>query len=243
MPEVRPHERPLNSILFLTYKRADLIDERIREVERLYSSRSDVELIVFDNGSEGPQISLCLMAFTEITKLNNWQMQFCIHNIKENVGFSAGWNKALQFANGEYVFLISDDVQVFGDFIAPVVASLKVAPNAIIGEKYVNWRAGWNEFGSLPPIPYIMGHFLAMKKATWDVLGGFDEQFFPYDYEDLDLSYRAVKEGFPLIQLSLPVIHHAASTIGYNPDRYAHTVRMRAKFAEKWGLPNEPKVP
>ncbi|GAF67931.1 unnamed protein product, partial [marine sediment metagenome] len=166
MPEVKPHERPLNSVLFLTYKRADLIDERIREVERLYCSRSDVELIVFDNGSEGPHISLCLLALAEVANLSNWQMRFHTHNIEGNIGFSAGWNKAVQFANGENIFIFSDDVQIFGDFIAPVVAALKVAPNAIVGEMYVNWSAGWNEFGHLPPIPYLMGHFLAMKKST-----------------------------------------------------------------------------
>jgi len=151
MPGVKPSERPLNSVLFLTYKRADLIDERIREIERLYSSRSDVELIVFDNGSEGSNIALCLLAQSEVARLNNWKLQFHTHKIEKNVGFSAGWNEALQFANGEYIFLLSDDVQAFGDFITPVIAALKVAPNAIVGEAYINWPAGWNEFGHLPP--------------------------------------------------------------------------------------------
>jgi GT2 family glycosyltransferase len=84
-----------------------------------------------------------------------------------------------------------------------------------------------------------------MYRTAWDILGGFDKRFTPHDYEDVDLGMRIGKSNdFSLIlRDDLPLRHNPASTIGYTDERFEHTVKMRALFAEKWGLSNEPERP
>jgi len=236
------HE-PKHSILLLTYKRADFVEARVNEIAHFYAPLKDVELIVVDNGSTDTKMNMMFYSLAQQASLNDWQMQYWTHRINENIGFGNGWNQSVHLANGEIVHLLSDDVRVFGDFIRPVSAALDNAPWALIGERMINYPAGWNQFGDDMPIAYLMGHYLAMRKETWEKLEGFDERYTPYDYEDVDLSMKAVKAGMPLIQLNLPMEHLAAGTIGYNTERYEHTCKMRAKFAEKWGLENFPKRP
>lgn len=230
---------PRHSVLILTYTKPELVQARLDEMVRFYGSREDVELIIFDNGSEGAAMRLATMP----PPTNG----LYINTIREhpNVGFGGGWNRALTFARGEFVHLLSDDVRVFGDFTGATEHEFEKAEREIIiGQSLIAHKAGWNEFGG-ELIPYLMGYYFAMRKDTWDRLGGFDiETFYPYDYEDIDLCYRATKAGIALKALGgLPLHHEVAGTIGYNPQRHEHTVKMRARFAEKWNLPNEPERP
>jgi len=172
---------------------------------------------------------------------NGWF--FSVHRIPENVGFGPGMNKGVEEARGEIVCLLSDDVQIYGDFTMAVNSRLQAFPEGIIAAELVDWPAGWNQFGAIPTFSWVQGFFMAMRKETFDKIGGFDERFAPYDMEDVDFSYRAHKLNIPLIKTALPIKHLVASTIGYSDERYDHTCRMRALFAEKWNLPNVPERP
>lgn len=233
-----------HSLVLLTYNRPDLLNARTEEIVKLYSDRSDVELIVFDNGSNELETRL-VMAFLDNRKAQeNWAMNLVAEMIDENIGFGGGMNQAAELALGEIVHLISDDVRMYGDFISTVEKKLKVE-KMIIGHHLVAGKAGWNEFEGQLPINYLAGHYLATYRTTWVGLGGFDNvTFYPYDYEDMDLSYRALKKSVVIQAVpELPLEHFPASTIGYTDERYEHTVAMRAKFAEKWGLINRPERP
>jgi GT2 family glycosyltransferase len=172
---------------------------------------------------------------------DNWF--FSVHRIPENIGFGPAMNKGVEQARGEIVCLLSDDVRIYGEFISRVKSTLIAYPEGIVAADIVDWPAGWNQFGATPTFNYIQGYFMAMKKETFEYIEGFDGRFAPYDYEDVDLSYRAHKLNIPMMKVALPLQHLAAGTIGYSDDRMDHTCRMRALFAEKWGLPNIPERP
>jgi hypothetical protein len=63
----------------------------------------------------------------------------------------------------------------------------------------------------------------------------FDERYSPCDYEDVDLSYTAIKAQLPLTQLPIPIVHYGGRT-AMNLARTAITEANRVKFMEKWGL-------
>jgi len=163
--------------------------------------------------------------------------------IPDNVGFGPGFNRVVAESKGELIILLSDDVRIYGDFLSIIEELHQASPMAIIGKRVIDFDSGWNRFGNHPPIAYVEGFLLAMAKAIWLTLGGFDERFTPCDMEDIDLGMGAQKRGIPLIEAPLPVEHLIAGTIGYSPERFAHTVNMRRLFAEKWGLENVPEVP
>lgn len=237
------NENPRYSIIVLTYKRRDLINARIAELVRLYKHRSDVEVLICDNGSDNPNLRASLAAhmLKYYTQETGWS--FRTMRIPENVGFGPGFNRAVAESKGELVILLSDDVRVYGDILKIIEAFIQAAPMAIIGKRVINFNSGWNSFGDHPPIQYVEGFLLAMARSIWETLGGFDERFAPCDYEDIDLGMKATQRNIPLVEANLPVEHLIAGTIGYSDERFAQTVKMRGLFAEKWGLANEPEVP
>jgi len=227
-------------IILLTYKRHDLLTARLAELRRFYYNRPDVNLLVVDNGSPDPKIHMILQSYNE-DRGGVWDNRTI--RIPENIGFGPAMNHGVEQSAGKYIFLLSDDVRITGNFVNEIKLDLFAYPDGIICNEVVNWPAGWNQFGLKPVIHYPQGYFLAFTRDVWEKLGGFDERFVPYDYEDVDLGYRAKLMGIPIVQSSAPVIHDAAGTIGYSPERMEHTVRMRALFAKKWNLPNVPERP
>ncbi len=228
--------KPDHSIVFLTYNRPVLIDQRLDEIDQHLAHRDDFEVVVFDNGSTDYGVRLVL-----ISRSNICGFPLRIINQKPNIGFGKGFNKAVKHAEGEVLYIVSDDVAIFGDIIRP---SLIHNPNLVMCHRKINAGAGWNDFPEISII-YPDGYFLAMHKSAWERLGGFDERFYPHDYEDLDIGMKILHdESLELIERpDFPIRHAAASTIGYSDARYEHTCKMRALFAEKWGLTNKPEKP
>ena len=230
---------PKISIILLSYSRTDLLSARLKELHNYYRNNDEIQILVVDNGSPGISSS----SITQPYQMTDDGWFFSVHRIPENIGFGPAMNKGVEEARGEIVCLLSDDVRIYGDFISRVVAMMEVQPDSILAAEIVDWPAGWNQFGATPTFNYAQGYFMAMRKEVFVQVGGFDARFAPYDYEDCDFSYRAHKLGIPLRQIALPLQHMAAGTIGYNDERMDHTCRMRALFAEKWGLPNVPERP
>lgn len=236
---------PEHSLVVLTYTKPDLIRARAFEVANLYGERDDVEFLIFDNGSNEFSMRLELAALSTAPQLTHRKFGFHVERVEPNVGFGGGWNAAIPSTRGSVIHLLSDDVRITGDIIGAVerAAMSWGGPDWIVGQQRV-MAGGWNQFNGFT-IPYLMGYYLAMPRNVWDRLGGFDaETFHPYDFEDVDLSHRAAKFNVALLTVpDLPLVHEVAGTIGYSPERYEHTVRMRAAFARKHGLRNEPERP
>ncbi|NGX44892.1 MAG: hypothetical protein K940chlam2_00032 [Chlamydiae bacterium] len=232
----------IHSLIVLTYTRADLVTARIGELTRIFGSDPNVEIVVFDNGSTNLEVKLAL---------SNVPPSVRVERVQDNLGFGGGWNEAVSRSTGDFIHLISDDVRVYGNIVAHIERNLGNRPmwtgsgtGLVVGQTIVGPKAGWNEFAGTT-IEYLMGHYLVMAREVWSALEGFDtETFHPNDYEDMDLSHRARQAGFDLVAIpDLPIEHLVAGTIGYNPTRYEHTVKMRAAFAKKWNLQNIPTRP
>jgi GT2 family glycosyltransferase len=231
--------KPKHSLIFLTYNHPKLIDQRLNEVGQFLDSGHDLEVVAVDNGSSGIDTRLVLTTHAKKSKF-----PIRILNLDDNVGFSAGFNKGVFYSEGMKIYLLSDDVAIFGDFIAYLDDPDIDWERTVIGHRLIPAGAGWNDFAE-QSFPYLDGYFFAMLRTVWDRLGGFDQRFSPHDYEDVDLSHRIKleRELEALAYPGLPIRHSAASTIGYSDERYERTVEMRRLFAEKWGLPNVPKRP
>jgi len=226
-------KRALSSVVIPVYEKPELTGDRLMELDRLFHIRHDFEIIVVNNGSKDKRTRPLLKWWRES---GDWR--FLIKNCPNNIGFGPAVNMGAAAARGEYLFVLSNDVEVQGDFFDGVIAFLEAEDDDFIcGPRVVDWPAGWNEFPPNPPIPYLEGWLLCMKTAIWREIGGFDDLFYPYDYEDIDLSYRARLKGIYLRQMSLPVRHASAGTIGFNQGRRANTEKQRLRFAEKWSIP------
>jgi GT2 family glycosyltransferase len=220
------------SVIMPCYNMATLTGDRMLELDRLFHIRKDFEVIVVNNGSSDQTRSI-LKWWSD-----NADWRFLVKHKQKNVGFGPAVNEGTKAARGDYVFIISNDVALKGDFFSDFINFLEREEEQefLLGGRVIDWAAGWNEFPGEPPIHYVEGWFLAAKTRIWRQIGGFDERFVPYDYEDIDLSYRAQQQGIQLRQISAPIQHAGAGTIGFNPSRRAITEKHRLMFAEKWNL-------
>jgi len=226
--------QPQFSIVLLTYNRQDLLESRLADLRLRFARRPEVQLVVFDNGSTDGT-PLILWELRKQAMGDNWVV--LAYHEKTNIGFGRGFNKAAGLATGKLLVLISDDVRIFGDFLGPIGDALE-EKDALICQQVIDWKAGWNQFGDVV-FPYPAGHILALRADTWKLMGGFDQRFAPAGYEDVDLGYRAKIGNLAMVALpKLPVAHESLAE-----PRYEHTVHMKAVFAEKWNLRNEPERP
>lgn len=155
-----------------------------------------------------------------------------------NLGFSGGNNLGFAASFADILIFTSNDVLVEGDFVSPVARYLEMRPGELVGAEFLEHDTGWNVFekdGQRLLIPYLAGWFIASTRETWEEIGGWDDRFFPCDYEDIDLSYRATQVDIPLTRLSLPLRHEFGQT-ARGMDRAAITAKSQAAFMEKWGL-------
>lgn len=212
------------------WNQASLTGDRLLELDRLFHIRHDFELIVVNNASTDRTRQLLKWWKDH----SDWRM--LVKHCRRNLGFGLGHNVGARAARGEYLFLLSNDVVIEGDFIEGAVQFLSAQKeDYLCSPRVIDWPAGWNEFENTV-IPYAEGWLLATRTKTWRTLGGFDGRYSPIDYEDVDLSQTAHKLGIKLQQLRLPVQHIGAGTAGYNPARREITEAHRKLFAEKWKL-------
>ena len=214
------------SIVIPHYGKWELTNALLSDLFK-YERKNIDEIVLVDNGGNSPDIdggqAYWKVMFDEFCRVN-------IITLKENQGFILAANLGLQEAEGGIKVLISNDVRIKGTFIESITPSL----NTLFGQKLYIVDTGWNTFEG-KVYPYLEGFFLAANHLIWEKLDYFDVRYVPCDYEDVDISTKALSLGYELVPLNLPYIEHlGAGTLGYNPERLAITERNRETFRKKW---------
>ena len=80
------------------------------------------------------------------------------------------------------------------------------------------------------------GAFLLIRSSAWAAIGGFDEQFYPCWFEDVDFLLRLNRRGFRILYSPLAVGKHtgghSVATLGWDPRQlywYSNLLRFSAK--------------
>jgi GT2 family glycosyltransferase len=240
------------SIIVPFYNRQDMVMRRMLEFHQHFHTGTDqqkhiflpedVEILLMNNGSDPSKIEEGNIYYWQ--KLVNW-FPVRYHKWEKNIGFGGVMNRGASKAAGEILIFFSDDVIVKGNFLPKILDLLGKDPTALIGGEVIWWPAGWNQFmidDKEIVVPYANGWFLACRKETWEESGGFDPQYYPYDFEDVDLSTRWHEMGYNIVALNSQLISHigGATISGFDPDRAAKTQQHRQLYIMKWyeKLPN-----
>lgn len=215
------------SVVIPVFNRCDLTQNVLRDL--WLTSNNDDEIVVIDNGSTDPT-SRVLDSYQHY-----FEKRLKVLRNDNNQGYARGCNQGMRATTKDVIVLLNNDVVIRSAFQRQIVDALDENPKRVICGKLVDWKGGWNQFGDLV-IPYAEGWCFAFRRQFIVDVGLFDEQFTPCYYEDVDLSYRAVKAGYELKQLALPIHHIRGQTGMQLPDHDAITHAHRALFAQKWGL-------
>jgi GT2 family glycosyltransferase len=172
--------------------------------------------------------------------------------LERNRGYGPAVNAGVAAARGEHLLVLNDDVRLEESAVAilrgrfpdrtlfAAVPSIR-SPLARCGDeggKRARWEAGLIEFeeaarSDVHPTAYPVGCCFLCRRDVFLELGGFDEAFAPFLFEDVDLGYRAWRRGLATLQVPGAVCHHEGSaTIGQRSmdERQRAWCRNRALF-------------
>lgn len=152
-------------------------------------------------------------------------------NQAKNLGFSGNINSGCNRAKGKYIILLNDDVlledisyenslNIFQDNVFGVSFAQKEKNGVIAGCNKLFWRNGFVQHTQMYSTEVVENGWLEggssiIRKDIFDKVGGFDNDFNPFYWEDIDLSYRAKKLGYKtLFNPNSVVVHHHEGTIG-----------------------------
>jgi N-acetylglucosaminyl-diphospho-decaprenol L-rhamnosyltransferase len=67
------------------------------------------------------------------------------------------------------------------------------------------------DYSSTQPVEQPAGAFLMVRRAVWEELGGFDEQFWPVWFDDVDFCRRVADRGYVLYYVPRAVARHTGA--------------------------------
>jgi GT2 family glycosyltransferase len=206
------------SIIIPNFNGEDLLKRNIpkllNELEGYKNGK--LEVIVVDDGSTDNSIEV-ISKFPQIKLYKN----------SRNLGFSVAVNNGASHATGDILILINTDVYPDKGFLSPLLENFKdeevfavgCMDKSVEGENVVlrgrgvgSWNRGFldhkkGEVDSKDTL-WVSGGSGAFRKSIWDKLGGLDPLFTPFYWEDIDLSYRALKSGYKLVFEPKSVVWH-----------------------------------
>ncbi len=194
-----------------------------------HRSRFSAEVIVVDDAS--PDGSGALLAALP-------QMRTLLQ--KTNGGFITSCNIGGQAARGTWLVMLNNDTRVVDGWLDSLIGSFASFPKAgLVGSKMfypdgslqeaggIIWRDGgaWNygrnddpnrpHYAYARQVDYISGCSIAIRRETWNALGGFDARYAPAYCEDADLCLRIADRGQQVwFQPQSRVVHYEGKTSG-----------------------------
>ena len=202
----------------------------------------DTEVIIVN---DDPQISIKHL-------LKNYNVKLIENN--KNLGFGGSVNKGVKNSTNKYIFLLNSDVILNSDSYKRSFAHFKNDPNLfavgfaqteknneIVGKNNVYWKSGFFRHKKADSLSFgktawAEGGSSIFSKDKFLDLGGFDDLYSPFYWEDIDLSYRAWKKGYKILfDPNVLVNHHHESTIStYFSAKTIKRVSYRNQFIFIW---------
>jgi GT2 family glycosyltransferase len=181
---------------------------------------------------------------------------------ENNQGFLGNCNASGKYAVGNYIVLLNNDTLVLDNWLDELLDTLAGDESiGLVGSKLINsdgslqeaggifWKDGsaWNygrnadpglpEFNYVKEVDYCSGAAIALPKAVWEALGGFDPLYAPAYCEEADLAFRVRAAGRKVVyQPFAAVIHHEGVTHGRDTASgvKAYQIVNQQKFFERW---------
>ncbi|MHB1457840.1 MAG: glycosyltransferase family 2 protein [Armatimonadota bacterium] len=225
------------------YNGRDLL---IRYLPRLHDALGDMcDLVIVDDASTDNSVEFLTSNFPEVRVITR----------EINGGFSRTVNDGIRATSGEFLLLLNNDVDaVLGllDSILPLFDDeevFSVSPKVILphmqnldeGAKTGKWYHGMfypdqrQGITSVTPSLYTTGCAAIYRRSMLDALGGFDEAYSPFYWEDADLGYRAWKRGWKsLYQPAGTVYHQHSASISNIRKNFTDRVKTRNSLYFIW---------
>ena len=218
-------------------------------VESVLATATDVEVLVVDNASSDDSIELASVLGHRVEFMRN----------RTNRGLAAAMNQAFRATSARYVLMLNPDIRVTAGAIAKLEKVMEAhsrvgAVGGYVNEKYLprklpstaslmgenlGFRARvehWSPDQNPRKVQQPAAAALLIRRAAYDDIGGFDEQFHPAWYEDVDFCNRLAAAGWDIFfARDAEFIHEggysarALGTQGFSQAYYRNQLRYARK--------------
>ena len=206
-----------------------------------YFTKQPYELIVVDNAST---VELGGLVWPKVVDL--------YIKLKKNTGYTGGMNKGIKVAKGEYICLMSSDVEVYEHWLEDLQEALKHVDLAMATPMYDlpygrakearlrrnKWKKNTNDHQWLRDFRDFS--CVLAKKELFDKIGLLDEKLGSYS-EDIDFVFRMQEKGLVAKSTKRCNTHHVGMASGYvlmnQGEKLSEQMNKNKEYLKKkWGL-------
>lgn len=218
------------TIQLCTYNRAALLERVLEACFDQTVPDDSYEVVVVDDGSSDATPAVLEQARIRAT------CRFTIVR-QANAGLAAARNAGIARASGEQIIFIDDDVLALPNFVEEHLRSHDAAPGAIV-------RGGAIEVQVLEDLPppvwtllnYSGNYFwttnVSVPLETIRAIGGFDESFSEYGWEDIDVGLRLRARRIKAVFNPRALVYHVKPPPARDGvDRMVRQARAQARTA------------
>lgn len=224
------------SVIIPTYNGVDLLKKHLPSV--LKALRQHDEIVIVDDCSIDSTVPWLTQIFDLETTTCSVKDTFCFKGIQKDIDvkvlvnqtnqrFASSCNRGVEIAKSEIVILLNNDVSPEKDFLKYLLPHFKDKKVFAVGCKELaanekNKEYGRNEahfergflvhnraeFQNEQETFWASGGSSAFRRIMWLRLKGFDLDYRPAYWEDIDLSYRARCKGWKIAFEPKATVHH-----------------------------------
>lgn len=182
------------------------------------SCTKGARIIIVDDCSTDDSVAYIQKQYPQITLLQK----------KTHEGFSGTVNKGVAHAQTPLVLLLNTDIEPLPGYLDAVFSHFQQQETFAVGLKDKSIEHGKSIYRGRGVASFQRGMYIhkrgeidakdtawvscgsgMFRKNIWDTLAGLDTLFHPFYWEDIDLSYRALKAGYRIyFEPDSEVIHH-----------------------------------
>lgn len=214
------------NVVIPNYNGARLIEKNLPKVAASLHHYADAVITIVDDGSVDDDYSELEKFVSDFKKHSMVHIKLLRHT--PNQGFSSTVNQGAFDRESDFIVLLNSDVAPAPDFLKSSLKILQEDERVFgvgsmdksieSGKAFLRGRGiGVFKKGFLvhkrgeidkKNSLWISGGSSVIRTALFKKIGGFDEAFNPFYWEDIDLSYRALKSGYTLVFNKESVVEH-----------------------------------
>jgi GT2 family glycosyltransferase len=234
------------SIIIPNYNGKSLLQTNLAQlctlVETEDGGKTIKEIIIVDDASTDDSVAYV----HEFVKKEDKPYIQVLQN-KKNYGFSSTVNKGVAKASGDLVLLLNTDVLPDKGFLTPLIdhfhdpqifavacmdRSIENGHEVLRGRGIGQFKGGFlvHSAGKLDKDTtlWASGGSSLFRKKYWDDLSGLQELYNPFYWEDIDLSYRALKCGYAIAFEKKSMVVHRHEEGAIRKSRSASAIKKIA---------------
>jgi GT2 family glycosyltransferase len=202
------------------------------------SDYPNISVVVVDNNSSDGSADAVAQNYPDTPLIRNPK------NTGVSKGRNLGWRYANEHFDFKYVIFLDDDSEVAPDYFTKMVKAYQEHPDVgiVTGKAYIGWDtkvlcsvgmsvnlytglvydigAGRRDKGQYNTASYraaCSGFAYSVRRALFEQIGGFDENFSPYGWEDADFCLRARRAGYKTYYIPDAIVIHKGTKAARNP--------------------------